>query len=282
MIRHFDAPDGRRLAYRDSADTSPPVLCLAGLTRNGRDFDALAAHLSPRYRVIRLDSRGRGESERAAVPGDEYTVPVETGDALALLAHLDLPAVTVIGTSRGGILGMAMAAGAPGTVRGLVLNDIGAEIETAALARLVARLQVRPQDPSAEAAAARMAAENAETFPGVPLARWREHARAVMDIADGAPVPAHDPALADVSAAAIGEAEATIDLWTLFDAVGESPMLAIRGETSDILPRATLARMAGLKPSLRTVEIPARGHAPFLDEPPALAAIDAFLQEIHA
>jgi len=282
VIRHFDAPDGRRLAYRDSAGTGPPVLCLAGLTRNGRDFEALAAHLSPRYRVIRLDSRGRGASERAEVPEDEYTVPVETGDALALLAHLDLPAVTVIGTSRGGILGMAMAAGAAGTVRGLVLNDIGAEIETAALARLVARLQARPRDPSPEAAAVRMAAENAGTFPCVPLGRWHEHVRAVTDTVDGVPVPAHDPALADVSAAATGEAEATVDLWSLFDAAGESPMLVIRGETSDILSRATLARMTARKPSLRTIEIAERGHAPFLDERPALAAIDAFLQEIHA
>lgn len=277
-MRYFEAPDGRRLAYRDSGGTGAPVLCLAGLTRNSRDFDALACHLAPRHRVIRLDSRGRGASDHAADPATEYTVPVETGDALALLSRLGLDRVAVIGTSRGGILGMAMAAGQPGLVRALVLNDVGAVIEMRGLLHILARLDRAPEDPDFESAARRLAEENAAAFPDVPLARWRIHARAIFDEVEGRPRLAHDPRLR-TAAAAVDDDAATISLWPLFEGIGATPVLVIRGETSDILSRETVAAMAAHHPGLWRVEIPGRGHAPFLDEPGALAAIDPFLAE---
>ena len=110
MTKFFEAPDGRRLAYQDTGGADPVVLCLAGLTRNARDFAGLAAHLAPHYRVLRLDARGRGLSEWADAPIAEYTVLVEAWDALALLDHLEIPRAAIIGTSRGGILGMGIGA----------------------------------------------------------------------------------------------------------------------------------------------------------------------------
>ena len=98
MTREFRAPDGRRLAFQDTHTEGPAVLCLPGLTRNGRDFAGLAQHLGPRYRVLRLDPRGRGLSEWARDPLAEYTVPVEAGDALALLDHLGLARAAIVGT----------------------------------------------------------------------------------------------------------------------------------------------------------------------------------------
>ena len=276
MIRHFEAPDGRRLAYRDSEGEGPPVLCLAGLTRNSRDFDALAAHLAPRHRVIRLDSRGRGASEHAEDPVSEYSVPVETGDALALLAHLGIARVGVIGTSRGGVLGMALASAQPGLVGALVLNDVGAVIDMRGLLHILARLGRPPRDPDFESAARRLAAENADAFPDVPLARWRIHARAMFDDEDGRPRLSHDPQLR-AAAAAVDDKATTISLWPLFEALGETPVLVIRGANSDILSRQTVEAMAAHHPGLDSIEIAGRGHAPFLDEPEALGAIDLFL-----
>ena len=154
MTRYFGAPDGRRLAYQDTGGAGPVVLCLAGLTRNARDFAGLAAHLAPRYRVLRLDARGRGLSEWAGDPVAEYTVPVEAGDALALLDHLEVPRAAIIGTSRGGLQGMMIGATAPGRVSCLVLNDIGPVIEPRGLDNIMGYLGIEPEAASFEARAA--------------------------------------------------------------------------------------------------------------------------------
>lgn len=278
MTERFAAPDGRRLAYLDTGGPGPPVLCLAGLTRNGRDFDFLAEHLAPRYRVIRLDSRGRGRSDHAEDPLSEYTVPVESGDALALLDHLAIPKVTIIGTSRGGILGMAVAAGRPGLVEGLVLNDVGAVIEMRGLLRIFATLGRPPRGETFEDAAAELARQNAREFPDVPPARWLQHAHALYDDADGRPVLSYDPKLRTATAAALDMEAATITLWPLFEGLKAIPVLTLRGQFSDILSQSTLAEMAAWHPDFEGVEIPGRGHTPFLDEPAALEAIDRFLE----
>ena len=161
MTRFFEAPDGRRLAYQDTggpqdfdgADeaSTPVVLCLSGLTRSARDFAGVAARLADRYRVLRLDSRGRGLSEWADDPIAEYTVPVEAGDALALLDHLGVARVAVIGTSRGGVLGMVIGATAPGRMSCLVLNDIGPVVEPGGLANIMDYLGIEPRADSFEA-----------------------------------------------------------------------------------------------------------------------------------
>jgi pimeloyl-ACP methyl ester carboxylesterase len=277
----FEAADGRRLHYVDEGD-GPAVLCLAGLSRNHRDFDALAAALRDRFRVLRLDSRGRGGSERAEDPSAEYQVPVEAGDALTLLDRLGLESVAVVGTSRGGILGLAMAAARPGSVKALVLNDVGAEVATAGLRRIMGYLGRAPEVADFEAATDLIAEANAAAFPGVPRARWAEHARAIFDDdGTGRPVLSYDPRLAEVTAAGLAEIGETIDLWPLFAAAAEIPVLVVRGANSDILTAETLAAMRAARPDLEAVEVPDRGHAPFLDEPEAAAAVAAFLER-HA
>lgn len=273
----FCAADGRRLAYADSAGAGPAVLCLAGLTRNSRDFSELSAHLADRHRVICLDARGRGMSEHAADPLAEYTVPVEVNDALALLDHLGLERTAIIGTSRGGILGMAMAAGRPGLVSALVLNDVGAVVEGQGLLNILSYLGRAPDAASFAEAAARLSEAHAASFPDVPLSRWERHARALYDDHGGRPVLSYDPQLRTAVAAAMNEAAPTVDLWPLFAALAELPILVIRGENSDILSAETLQAMADGRTGLQTLELAKRGHAPFLDEPEAVAAIDGFL-----
>ncbi|HKK36560.1 MAG TPA: alpha/beta hydrolase [Paracoccaceae bacterium] len=274
----FLAADGRRLHHLDEG-AGPAVLCLAGLSRNHRDFDVLAAALKGRFRVLRLDSRGRGGSERAEDPAAEYQVPVEAGDALALLDRLGLESVAVVGTSRGGILGLAMAAARPGSVKALVLNDVGVEVATAGLRRIMGYLGRAPEVPDFEAATDLIAEANAAAFPGVPRARWAAHARAIFDD-DGAgrPVLSYDARLAEVTAAGMAEIGETIDLWPLFAAAADVPVLVVRGANSDILTAETLAAMRAARPDLEAVEVPDRGHAPFLDEPEAAAAIESFLE----
>ena len=278
----FHAPDGRGLHFEDSGGAGPAVLCLAGLSRNARDFDAVAERLSPRFRVIRLDSRGRGRSDRAADPAAEYTVPVEAGDALALLDHLGLSGVGLAGTSRGGLLAMAIAAARPEALAAVALNDIGPVVRGAGLERIFAALAAAAAPPeSFEAAAEALCAANAERFPGVPLARWLAHARATHDPGpDGRPVYACDPELPRVIAAGArpdpGAPVPDVEIWPLFEALSPLPVLAIRGANSDILSAETLAEMAARHPRLEAVTVPDRGHAPFLDEPEALDALEAF------
>ena len=275
-LEHFTAPDGRRLAYADSGGAGSPVLCLAGLTRNHRDFAALACHLSPRYRVIRLDSRGRGGSDWADDPQGEYTIPVETTDALALLAHLGLGPVNVIGTSRGGVLGIGLATA--GLASSLVLNDLGAEIQTAGLRRIQAYVG-QPPPPDLDAAVDGLIAANAEAFPNLSRARWEDHARAVYNVDGSGQIRlSYDPRLGEVLAAGLADAPETISLWPLFENALNTPVLVLRGANSDIVSRQTLLEMQARHENLSHLEIADRGHAPFLDEAPALAAIDAFLE----
>lgn len=273
------AADGRGLHYEDTGGDRPAVLCLAGLTRNHRDFGPLAAHLADRYRVIRLDSRGRGGSDRAEDPVLEYSVPVEAGDAIGLIDHLGLTRLAIVGTSRGGILGMAIAAGRPGLVAGLVLNDVGATVETRGLARISAYLGRPPEAADFAGAALALRAANERAFPGLSARAWERFARQIHDDDGGRPVLSYDPDLRAAVAASLPEDGAPIDLWPMFEALEAVRMLVVRGANSDILTAETLTRMAGRHPALTHVTIEGRGHAPFLDEPEALSAIDRFLAE---
>jgi len=283
MTRNFGAPDGRRLAYQDTGGEGPAVLCLPGLTRNARDFTGLAAHLAQdpngRYRVLRLDSRGRGMSEWADDPVAEYTVPVEAGDALALLDHLEVARAAIIGTSRGGILGMMIGATAPGRLSCLVLNDVGPVIEPRGLDNIMGYLGVEPEAESFEAMAAALERAMGAAFPDLSALQWLGFARTIYRDQGGRPRLSYDARLRDAVEAAIQSAPA--DLWPLFDALAGLPILAVRGENSDILSAETLAEMARRRPDMAQVTVANRGHAPFLDEPAAVAAIDEFLKR-HA
>ncbi|MFJ1292685.1 alpha/beta fold hydrolase [Paracoccus yeei] len=266
----FSAADGTRLAYRDDG-RGKVLLALAGLTRDGRDFDYLARHL-PDVRLIRLDSRGRGGSDRA--DPETYTVAQEARDALALLDHLRVGRAAVIGSSRGGLLGMSMVALAPERVAGLCFNDVGPVLQRDGLMRIGTYMGVKPAVATLAEAADRMAAANSG-FQNVPPLRWEEEAvRHYVQTPDGLALP-YDPALRIGFDRAM--AAPLPELWPLFDACAGIPLALIRGANSDVLARATADAMQARRPDLIRAELPGRGHVPFLDEPEALAAIRRWL-----
>jgi len=265
----FHAPDGTRLYYSDDGD-GPPLLCLAGLTRSGTDFDYVAPHLHGR-RVIRLDYRGRGRSDWADPA--TYTIPTEAMDALALLDHLGIAAAPILGTSRGGLIGMTIAATAKDRLTGLCLVDVGPVLETAGLDTIRDYIGKNPsQKTHAEAAAAR--GDLIPGFDDVPTSRWLEEVqRHFIETEDGLQIT-YDPRLAE---ALPPDPAALPDIWPLYDALDGLPVAVIRGANSELLSAATVDEMAARRPDLVTATVPGRGHVPFLDEPESLEAIRAWL-----
>ena len=275
MIQHFRAGDGASLAYRDQGE-GKPVLALAGLTRDGRDFDYLAPYLEG-VRLIRLDSRGRGGSEWTGAA--TYTVAQEAGDVLALLDHLELPAAAILGSSRGGLLGMVIAATARQRLNGLCLNDVGPVLERTGLGRIGDYVG---QPPSARTlrGAAEQIRLTSPGFDNVPVSRWAEEAvRRFNEAADGLEL-AYDPALRESFLAAFDGP--SVDLWPLFDACAGLPLALIRGANSDLMSADTACEMQARRPDMLHAEVPGRGHIPFLDEPEALACIRMWLETLPA
>jgi pimeloyl-ACP methyl ester carboxylesterase len=272
----FRAEDGVRLAYRDDGQ-GLPLLALAGLTRCGRDFDYVARHLPDGIRLIRLDSRGRGGSDWADPA--TYTVGVEARDALALLDHLGLARAAVLGTSRGGLLGMVMAATAPGRLMGLAFNDVGPVVERGGLMRIGTYVGIAPAVATLEEVADRMPAAM-PGFAHVPPLRWQEETiRHYVQKADGVGLT-YDPALRLSFEAAM--AAPLPELWHLFDACAGLPLALIRGAASDVLSTATAEEMRRRRPDMIFAEIPERGHTPFLDEASAIAALRDWLALVKA
>lgn len=275
---HAIAADGLRLYYRDYGAAQPgraPVLCLAGLTRNAKDFHDLARRLSPQRRVIAVDLRGRGRSDRDPRGAAGYIPPVELDDVLRLIEQAELGPAVVIGTSRGGILAMLMATVRPDLLRGVVLNDIGPELDPVGIARIRGYVGIGQAPESWEAAASALKALHGAHFPGLSAAEWQAYARRTYAEREGRPAFDYDPAIGEsLRGAPAG------DLWPHFAALGPIPTLVLRGAYSDLLSAETMARMREQKPDLVAVTVPDRGHVPFLDETEAVAAIDAFLARI--
>jgi pimeloyl-ACP methyl ester carboxylesterase len=269
-MQSFRTADGARLAYVDQGD-GLPLLALAGLTRDGRDFDYLARHLTG-VRLIRLDSRGRGGSDWTGAA--TYTVAQEAADALALLDHLGLAQAGIIGSSRGGLLGMVMAASARPRLLGLCLNDVGPVLERAGLERIGRYVGQRPSVSSLEDIADRMA-QSMPGFHHVPPERWAEETIRHYVMASDGPDLTYDPALKAALDAAL--AAPPVDLWPLFHACAGLPLALIRGANSDVLSAATAAAMRARRPDMIFAEVPDRGHIPFLDEPEALDALTAWI-----
>jgi pimeloyl-ACP methyl ester carboxylesterase len=273
----FDGQGGLRLfsrVYAGPGADAPVVLCLHGLKRNGRDFEDLAPHLAARCRVIVPDVRGRGFSARDPNSGN-YQIPVYMKDVLTLLAGLGASRVAIIGTSMGGLIGMMLAATQPGLVSRLVLNDVGPEVDPAGLERIRGYAGRAAPVRSWAEAVAQVRAVYGPAWPGLDEARWERIARlSYRANAQGVPEADADPLIGE---AVRNSSSAVPDLWPLWGALVKTPTLAIRGARSDILSAATLARMQRAKPDLEVLEVANRGHAPMLDEPECLAAIDEFL-----
>lgn len=273
-MHRFKAGDGTILAYRDTG-RGLPLLALAGLTRDGRDFDYLARHLPEDVRLIRLDSRGRGSSGWADPA--TYTVAQEAGDAVALLDHLGIDRAAILGSSRGGLLGLVIAATQPSRVLGLCLNDVGPVVERDGLQRIGTYIGIEPAVADLDEVADRMPAAM-PGFHGVPPMRWAEEAIRHYVQLDGRLGLPYDPALRLAFETAM--AAPLPELWTLFDACQGLPLALIRGEASDVLARATAQEMRRRRPDMIFAEIPDRGHIPFLDEPEALRAIEDWLAAV--
>jgi pimeloyl-ACP methyl ester carboxylesterase len=244
------------------------------LTRNGRDFVALAQHLQPRHEVLAADLRGRGLSDRDADPS-RYQLPNYVQDVWSLLDSRGLSRVVVIGTSLGGLIGMVMAATRPARIAAVVLNDIGPEIDPAGVRRIAEYAGKLPPVSSWAEAAAQARSVYGPALPGLTDAEWLEYARCgYRENANGIPVLDMDP---KISEAFRNSSTAAPDMWPLFALLKSVPILVIRGAQSDILSAATVARMAREKPDLVHIEVADRGHTPLLNEPPCIAAIDAFV-----
>ena len=273
---HFTAPDGASLWYEDEGE-GLPLLCLSGLTRNTRDFDYVAPHLDG-VRMIRMDYRGRGRSDWTGA--ETYDVRVEMADALALLDLLELDKVAVLGTSRGGLIGMLMATGAKERMLGLALNDIGAVVEGTGLEAIRGYVGKHPPQDTLDAAAEARMQASAAAFPGVPLSRWREEVEHHVEATPDGLRLRYDVALAST----LGDGTATAtssDLWKLYDRIAPLPCAVIHGVNSDLLSDATVEEMARRNPGLIVAHVPDRAHIPFLDEPEALAALSAWLEQMR-
>lgn len=268
----FSTADGINLHYTDEGD-GLPVLALAGLTRNGRDFDHVAPHLP--VRLIRLDYRGRGQSDWA--DPETYSIPQEAQDALAFMDHLGLERAAILGTSRGGLIAMVLAATAKDRLLGVALNDIGPEIADKGLDAIKDYIGKRPMQATyAEAAAFR--AKVWTHFQDVPMERWlAEVSNHYEEREDGLHLR-YDPKL---RGAVLKPAAPAPDLWPLFDALEGLPLALVRGVNSDLLTRACADEMAKRRPDMIRAEVPGRGHVPFLDEPEALAALTAWEEKMQ-
>ena len=271
MTEFFTASDGARLAFSDTG-TGTPVLCLSGLTRTMADFDYLAPHLPP-LRLIRMDYRGRGDS--AWTGAATYTVPQEAMDAIALLDHLGVEKAAILGTSRGGLIGLGLAAMAKGRMLGLCLNDVGPVIDRSGLDKIKDYVGRNPVAKTHADLAARFPSQM-PGFEGVPASRWMDEAvKHYRETPDGLRIT-YDPALRDSFLAAFSGPP--VDLWPFFDLLADLPLALIRGANSDLLSYETAAEMRGRRPDMLFADVPGRAHIPFLDEPESLTVIHAFLK----
>jgi pimeloyl-ACP methyl ester carboxylesterase len=274
---YVTAADGVKLAY-DVTGAGTPLLCLPGLTRNMEDFEPVVEAYADRAQVIRMDFRGRGASDYADPA--TYQVPQEAQDVLTLLDHLKLPKVTILGTSRGGLVAMVLAATAKDRLAGVILNDVGPEIMAEGLAAIMTYIGRPPSHRTLVDAAGAMPAAYAESFQNVPPETWAAFARRLFrEDRDGLHLR-YDPRLREAVAPAFAPGAEAPDLWPLFDAFEGLPLGLIRGANSNLLSVETAEEMQRRRPDMVFGEVPRRGHVPFLDEPEAQAVITAILEQV--
>lgn len=283
--RYYWSHDGLRLHYRDYAGSKdqfphdrPIILCIPGLTRNARDYEAVAERLAGRWRVWCLDLRGRGDSAYAKDPLT-YVPLTYLRDVEALIAAEQPRKLAVIGTSLGGIIAMLMGGTLRQYLAGVFLNDIGPDIDPAGLERIRGYVGKMGPWPTWMHAAWAMRDLNAEIYPHYSMDDWLRMAKRTCYLhPNGRIVADYDPNLA--APFKLPNNNAGVDLWPAFDALAGLPVTVLRGETSDILSNATLAGMVARGPNVMAMTVPGVGHAPSLEEPESIAAIDAFLARL--
>ena len=278
-VQCLDARGLHRMAYWEwgAADNPHVVVCVHGLTRQGRDFDALARDLAGERRVVCPDVVGRGLSDRLADPMG-YVLPSYVGDMVTLLARLDVERIDFVGTSMGGLIGIGLAGLAPSPVRRLVLNDVGPVIEPVALARIGSYLG-RPARWATIEEAADALWSISQSFGPHSREEWLELTRPqLMPGPDGGFVPRYDPTIAVPYRAITPEMARAGEglLWQSYDRV-LAPTLLLRGAESDLLLPATAQAMTQRGPRARLVEFAGVGHAPTLVHVDQRAVVREFL-----
>ena len=281
----WSSPDGLTLHARDypGGEDKLPVVCIHGLTRNSRDFEDLAPLIAATgRRVIAVDVRGRGRSDRDPAPAN-YHPGTYAMDINALLLAEGIGRAVFVGTSMGGIITMVLAAIRPDAIAAAVLNDVGPELSPVGIARISGYVgQAAPIETWADAAAY-IRSVNGAAFPDAPDEEWDRFARRTFrEDAGGRPVLDYDPAIAlafrpDPDA----PPAAPPDMWPLFRALTTGrPTLLIRGGLSDLIDEPIARKMREAAPDMAYAEVARVGHAPMLTEPPAWAAIEALLSRV--
>jgi pimeloyl-ACP methyl ester carboxylesterase len=277
--RSWTSRDGLTLHYRDypgSADR-PPLLMLHGLTRNSRDFENIAARYAGDWRVIVPDFRGRGRSQYDPNSAN-YQPPTYSMDILQLLDELGIAEAVFMGTSLGGLVTMIIATVAPQRIAGVLLNDVGPELNLVGIDRIKTYVGKSVVFGSLEDAAAELRGRHSEVHPAYGDSQWERYARRVVHRTDRGFEFDYDMRIAEpFDASNSGEVP---DIWPYYRALGGRPVLVLRGEYSDLLPEAVLNRMASEIPDVEVVTVPGVGHAPDLDEPEAEAAIGRLLERV--
>lgn len=286
---HFTSHDGLRLygrhypaGYGYQSGMRRPVLCLAGLTRNGRDFHVMAEALAQRAEAPRdvytLDYRGRGYSQ-SDPNWRNYSVPLEAVDVLDFMIATGLTRPAIIGTSRGGLIAMVMAAMRPRAIGPVVLNDIGPVIEQKGLGRISAYVGRIPLPGSWTEAGALVHDMGRRAFPNISAEEWIDVSRQWFNEHRGRPAPGYDPGLSNALSVLDGPIPA---LWPQFEALKRVPVLVLRGETSDILSAETVDLMQRRHPTLSSHVVPAQGHAPLLRDAETIEVVAQFLTATEA
>jgi len=275
MVRCASPKGLHRIAYLEWGDPKNErvLVCVHGLTRCARDFDAFAAAMSDRYRVVCVDIAGRGDSDWLPDPM-LYQLPQYLADVVTLIARLDVEDVHWVGTSMGGLLGMALAAQANTPITKLVINDAGPVVSKVSLQRIASYVGMAPVFPDIEAADKYVRAVSA-TFGTHTDAEWRFLTEVVVRKNAGGGLRLHyDPKLAEPFRATLPEKD--LELWPVWDAI-RCPTLVLRGAQSDLLTRETCDKMAGRGPKAKVVEIPGVGHAPTLMHDDQIKLVRDFL-----
>ena len=265
-----------RMAYTEWGDPHNPrvLVCVHGLTRNGRDFDDLARAMAPHYRVICPDVVGRGRSGWLAVK-DDYQLPTYVADMITLIARLDVETVHWVGTSMGGLIGMIIASMPDNPIRRLVLNDVGPVVTAASLRRIGQYVGNAPVFPSYEAGESYIR-EVSAPFGRLTDAQWRHLSETSLKEVDGGWAMRYDPGIGEPFRKT--PILADVNLWPIYEAIS-CPTLVMRGAESDLLLHDTAAQMTTRGPKARLVEVPDVGHAPTLMDAQQIAPIRDFLLE---
>jgi pimeloyl-ACP methyl ester carboxylesterase len=273
------AQDGLNLhvmEFGSRASARMPVVCLPGFSRTAEDFTTLANALAAEgRRVLALDSRGRGRSQFDPDPAN-YSLAVELADLIAVLTALEAMPAVLIGSSRGGLLIMLLAAQRPTAIGGAVLNDIGPVIETRGLMRIKGYVGKLSAPRSFDEGADILCRVSEDQFPRLAREDWLAAARRTWREDGSGLVLTYDPRLAEAFAAFTPDA-APPPIWDQFDALAPMPLMVVRGVNSDILSAETVSAMAARRGAMESIEVRDQGHTPLLAEPDVIARIAAFV-----